>query len=631
MMRSMYASVSGLKVHQQMMDVIGNNISNINTIGYKGSRVTFQEMLTQTLKNAAAPGNGKGGINPQQIGLGVSTGSIDNNMSSGNLQPTGKKTDVAIQGDGFFIVSDGDTDMYTRNGSLTFDSNGYLVNSSNGFRVKGWLPVGEDEFDTSAEVTEIDLSTWLKGQPMSAKASENISYNGNLDASAVNEIILGSEKITVADINGNEIDINMTFSPEDEFNKWKFEFSPVDNNAYIENNTGYLTVSEDGIIEAIEDESGNDLSGATFNIKDPDLDSASSYLTGVEMSSYAALNTGDYTVTFNDENGSGFVNEAVLSGPVSATLTSATDFSSNGNYSIDLGGGETFEFTIGDTLPADGETNDFTVRDFSGLLTMASTNDDLTEDDFSLVSESNSGEKISVTYQKDAKRQISADVFDTVGEKHNIKFTVEKTDINKWVIKDDNVTIDDEEIADVFDGENPEIQFNSDGSVRDTGGEMPVITFQPANGAEQMTVNLDFSSLTQYSGEMTADFKSVDGYKEGYFQSLNIDSNGVISGSFDNGQNKMLAELAIAKFNNPSGLVRQGGLFRSSNNSGEAQIGGAGINGRGELAPSTLEMSNVDLAEQFTEMITAQRGFQANSKMISTSDQMLQDLVNLKR
>src|SRR6056297_667779 len=121
MMRSMYSSVSGLKVHQQMMDVIGNNISNINTIGYKGSRVTFKEMLTQTLKSATSPGAGKGGTNPQQVGLGVSTGSIDSNMSSGNLQPTGKKSDVAIQGDGFFIINDGQTDMYTRNGSLSFD------------------------------------------------------------------------------------------------------------------------------------------------------------------------------------------------------------------------------------------------------------------------------------------------------------------------------------------------------------------------------------------------------------------------------------------------------------------------------------------------------------------------------
>src|SRR6056297_41313 len=108
MLRSMYAGVSGLKAHQQQMDVIGNNISNVNTTGFKGSRVTFQQMLTQTIKGASAPDDNKGGTNPQQIGLGVSTGSIDNNMISGSIQPTGKTTDVALQGDGFFVVGDSD-------------------------------------------------------------------------------------------------------------------------------------------------------------------------------------------------------------------------------------------------------------------------------------------------------------------------------------------------------------------------------------------------------------------------------------------------------------------------------------------------------------------------------------------
>ncbi|HOA40588.1 MAG TPA: flagellar hook-basal body complex protein, partial [Halanaerobiales bacterium] len=139
MMRSMYAGVSGLKTHQTRMDVIGNNIANVNTAGFKASRVTFKEMLSQTLSGAKAPQDNRGGMNPQQVGLGVSLGSIDTNHVQGNLQSTGLGTDLAIQGNGYFIVNNGTQNFYTRAGALTLDENGNLVNASNGYIMQGWL------------------------------------------------------------------------------------------------------------------------------------------------------------------------------------------------------------------------------------------------------------------------------------------------------------------------------------------------------------------------------------------------------------------------------------------------------------------------------------------------------------
>ncbi|MFP4199448.1 MAG: flagellar hook-basal body complex protein, partial [Halanaerobium sp.] len=147
MLRSMYAGVSGLNSHQQMMDTTGNNISNVNTIGFKSSRVTFQEMLSQTIQGATAPEDNRAGTNPQQIGLGVGVGSIDNDMSSGNLQSTGKNSDVAIEGDGFFVLRDGESQSYSRAGNFNFDEEGRLYSSSTGKLVQGWMADENGEFD----------------------------------------------------------------------------------------------------------------------------------------------------------------------------------------------------------------------------------------------------------------------------------------------------------------------------------------------------------------------------------------------------------------------------------------------------------------------------------------------------
>nr|HPI15635.1 flagellar hook-basal body complex protein [Spirochaetota bacterium] len=139
MMRSLFSGVSGLKNHQTRMDVIGHNISNVNTYGYKTSRVTFQDMLSQTLSGAAKPEENKGGVNPRQVGLGMTIASIDRIFTQGSLQTTGNQTDLAISGDGFFVVAEGDKNYYTRAGNFALDRDGMLVNPANGLRVQGWM------------------------------------------------------------------------------------------------------------------------------------------------------------------------------------------------------------------------------------------------------------------------------------------------------------------------------------------------------------------------------------------------------------------------------------------------------------------------------------------------------------
>src|ERR671935_1148588 len=138
MMRSMFSAISGLKNHQIFMDVVGNNIANVNTAGFRQSRVTFHDVLNQTLRAASGPQSGRGGVNPAQVGMGVMISGIDTIQSQGTLQSNRKLTDMAIQGDGYFVMNDGKQDFYSRDGAFDLGIDGTLVNPSSGLHVLGW-------------------------------------------------------------------------------------------------------------------------------------------------------------------------------------------------------------------------------------------------------------------------------------------------------------------------------------------------------------------------------------------------------------------------------------------------------------------------------------------------------------
>ncbi len=181
MMRSLYSGVSGLQNHQTRMDVIGNNISNVNTYGFKKGRVDFQDMISQQLSGAARPGEEVGGVNPKEVGLGMTVASIDTIFTQGNLQSTGVSTDLAIQGNGFFVLKNGEETLYSRAGVFGVDANGTLVNPANGFRVQGWMAqdvTGEQIVQTSASTTDLVIPVGQKDPP---KATETVRYLCNLN------------------------------------------------------------------------------------------------------------------------------------------------------------------------------------------------------------------------------------------------------------------------------------------------------------------------------------------------------------------------------------------------------------------------------------------------------------------
>ncbi|MBN1164725.1 MAG: flagellar hook-basal body complex protein, partial [Candidatus Krumholzibacteriota bacterium] len=179
MLRSLFAGVTGLANHQLKLDVIGNNIANINTLGFKSSRVTFREMLTQTIRGASRPSvDGNGGTNPQQIGLGSSVGSIDTDFSQGNMQITGIMTDLAIEGEGFFILSDGFTQYYTRDGAFSLDGIGRMINPGNGYKLQGILA---DEYGVISQGQGIEDIVIPSSLVVPARATTEIELSGNLN------------------------------------------------------------------------------------------------------------------------------------------------------------------------------------------------------------------------------------------------------------------------------------------------------------------------------------------------------------------------------------------------------------------------------------------------------------------
>jgi flagellar hook protein FlgE len=157
-LRSLFSGVSGLQNHQTMMDVIGNNIANINTVGYKGSRASFSETFSQTLRSATQPTSDNGGTNPLQVGLGMSVSSIDTLFTQGSLQTTGNATDLAIQGSSFFAVNKNGQTFYTRAGSFTFDSTGTLVSSGTGAIVQGKLADSSGVLPTGTQLQDIKIA-----------------------------------------------------------------------------------------------------------------------------------------------------------------------------------------------------------------------------------------------------------------------------------------------------------------------------------------------------------------------------------------------------------------------------------------------------------------------------------------
>jgi flagellar hook protein FlgE len=222
MLRSMFTAISSLNLHQEYLDVVASNLANANTVGYKASRVLFQDQFAQLLSPGSAPTTARGGVNPTQVGLGVQMGYITPNFTQGMMQNTGRNLDLAIQGDGFFIYNNGTERLYSREGSLSFDSSGYLVNTASGLRIQGWMADTSGAIDTNLPVGDISVAT----DHTIARATQSAVIDGNLNSdTAVGGTI--STTMGVYDSLGDLHTVTVNFT-RTSATDWSWQIDPAD-------------------------------------------------------------------------------------------------------------------------------------------------------------------------------------------------------------------------------------------------------------------------------------------------------------------------------------------------------------------------------------------------------------------
>jgi flagellar hook protein FlgE len=555
MSNSLFTGVSGLRINQEMLDVVGNNLANSNTTAFKSQRMRFSDLVYQTVNQAtSASSNSVGGTNPIQIGLGAQVSAIDANLGQGSLEATGRDLDLAMQGNGFFVARNGTEAFFTRAGAFGVDSQNFLVDPANGFRVQRFGTVGEGSSTSpSFQVSGNNDIRIPIGAGIPGNATGQIILQGNLSANAIGpraQVLTSAQAFTAGGVPAtlatllNSLDDSLT--------------------AY-----GATDVLE---IEGVT--AGNVPVSTTLPVT-------------------AASTLGDLIAAIN-ANFPGSLAALDANGrmEVQANSTGPTSLNVSVNDAAGNAGGMSW-----------------------GSHTMNVT-----------------------TFGKDGDTvKTGIEVFDGQGTAHNLNIVFQKQANNVW---DLSVEINSSEGV-IVDPLVSNITFNEDGSFRQltgTGLGDATISLQfngfstPQQVGFYFGASNAFDGLTQVGGSSSAVATGQDGFAAGYLTSLSIGQDGIMNGVFTNGRTLAVAQIAIATFANAAALNRVGdNYYGLSSESGPALLGAGLAGGRGAVQQKALESSNVDVSLEFTRLIIAQRGFQVNARVITASDQILQELANILR
>lgn len=571
MMRSLYSGVAGLKTHQTRMDVIGNNIANVNTTAYKSSSMTFSELMSQTTQKASGANatTGVGGTNAKQIGLGVKAGAINTAITTqGSAQSTGNPFDIMITGDNFFVVSNGSENFFTRDGSFYVDGAGNLAMTSTGYNVMGW---GVDE--TTGNIKQ-DTVTALR-----IMSAANMTYPPEATTQANISGILDENDKDVTSANGKTVNLNF-FDARGYSYTAKFTFkqsSGTASNEYSMELTKLL-----------------DSTGAEIDIS---------------------------KVKFGDNS--------------TQTLQTPVTFAGD-TYEWD---GKQLKTKADKKVVADlsaAFNADGSLIDTSNNAAEAKVQQETLDAIAAAYGYEGSTDEFLKLYQKDAKgTEVTVETM--LG--NMAKTTTAQGDLVLTTDKDKPMTMDGR----FFEG--VKVIFDTDtGKLKQVGSNVTDfktnVDFTPLGG-NFSNITIDLSECTNYDNKGTSTIGATSGDLDGLgtgrrlgdMIGVSIQKDGMIYASYDNGMTKLLGQIATAAFANASGLEKEGdNLYSATLNSGEFDGIGVDITaGGGYMSTGQLEMSNVDLSSEFTEMITTQRGFQANSRIITVSDTLLEELTNLKR
>lgn len=723
MMRALFSSVAGLKSHQTKMDVIGNNIANVNTVGFKSSRTTFSTMMYQTTSGASGANAalGTGGVNAKQIGLGANFASTMVTVSTGGApETTGGAFDLKISdtsSTSFFIVNNGSENLFTRAGAFYVDGAGNLCMESTGYTVMGWqvdangnikkdtvspLKIMSDSNQTSQPeyTTKARCSGILDDN--SANVSMDTGYNMNLILydnlgyayTAKFAVQIGSQDgqytvnlTDILDSNGESIiteesglGLGDLFGTGSSTNAQGSKVDITDNYTMasgmaniLRNLAAQIPANADGTAgnkrtyvyksEVVNEYLGTDLpagytveytalitAGSDPNSLTDGLPDTLSKGGGVDydggqvriFNASGADVTTEYQEALNNAEDSHFIKTVTPS-------SLAEGWDNNGRLSFEQKTG-----ADGVTTYMEATLTEPQLNELNDLLAATATKPE------SPVTVRRTTSTSGVQYEFFDKtgaqifnngEQKQYDLLDYI-DKSYVKVTAQ--DINSKDIFTTDLPKDVELQYNVGDGsykivtpakDGFRIQFSTvDGSltyVGVDGSTSQVLQLSKFTNGNFSDIEIDFTNLKNLanSGSSTAAMVGGDadgdgkGKKIGKLSGLSVDGSGKIFGTYDNGNTLLLGQIAVARFANASGLESIGdNCFRTTLNSGEFDGIGVEIDGDGSsISTGQLEMSNVDLATEFTQMITTQRGYQANSRVITTSDSILEELINLKR
>jgi len=566
---ALFVGLSGLDVNQVKLNIVGNNIANANTVAFKSTRVLFKPQFYVTDSGGSQPDGDSGGTNPSQRGLGVVISALEKNFQPGSIETTGRPTDMAIDGDGFFIVRS-DEQKYTRDGSFRLNANNQLVTSA-GDLVQGY---GVDQSFQIITGQLTDLTIPL-GAATTAQATSVATMEGNLNAAgtvASGASILASQYLTV--LNSGTAPTNVTLLTD--------LASASDITTPLFNAGDTLTLSARKGRRSIAE--------ATLNVTGRTLGDLMNFLR-------QALGINDTVVPAAGQAAPGVVLEADPANAANQRIVITGN--SGADNALELGPGS--------------------LRTATGLMPLRFA--DAT--DANGIASNPSGESV----------HTSLVVYDSLGAAVTLNVTavLERTSStgNVWRFYAESASDTDLDLV-VGTGT---LTFDNFGKLRAVTGNTITIDRTDTGAQTPLTFTLDFSrmtSLAHRSSELA--MVNQDGSPMGRLTGFSVGADGRITGSFSNGVTRTLGQLAIATFTNPAGLIDRGGnMYVEGANSGTAVIGVPATLGAGKIVAGALELSNVDLSEEFINLIIASTGFAASSRVISTSDQLLTELLNANR
>lgn len=671
------SGVTGLESYQKMLDIAGDNLANVGTTAFKSSRITFSQLLSETIKSASQPTSTVGGTNPQQIGHGVGIASITPIMTQGNISNTGNPLDLAIEGDGYFVLNDGAKDLYTRAGALAIDANSHMVDPATGYVVQRIGTTGESDGFQTAGDSNVRVPTDVS---MPARATSEVRVAGNLSTTAeFAEMQINKLTSNIAfTVGGSPASATTRISELDQYSGSTWADGTITFSGYKSDGTALGSSPTTDLTMAVT--STTTLGDVLTWLNTNEGTAAVSELQ--TLTPDAVATAGTFTLTYGGETTAAIAYDAPVTGvgSIQEALEALSGISAGditvGGTTLAAAGTTTFTFadTLGDvsTISFDfsgltgptqaGSTIAETTKGFkvqgvlgddakaslvNGKIRITDTIADYSKSDFKMAwSDSNLTMPAyfeATTVGGEEVKNVNITVFDSQGGKHVLSGAFVRTNTaNTWDMiltsisgNITDITFDNRRINGVEFYANNGSFKGLNATTGDTAQFTVTFAHDPGN-PQVINVSMgtigQFDGLTQFDANSTAVAREQDGYAAGSFSSLSVSNDGIVIGSFTNGIKKDIATLQLALFQNPSALESLGdGYFSPSANSGGAIATQALSGGAGSLRGGALEGSNVNAAKEFVSLIQSQNYYQANARTIRIANEMLRELTNLIR